>query len=169
MKKRYGEWAQVKNPAIIDVRDKEEENLEQEAEVMKDDQLDDEVEPAITTLEKIPVLEEQNSPNLISDDEEDEPEPKQIQARPSQHTHLRSELKNLATSYNQEATKEPEGHKDRANIIMELSKIADAYTIAKSNKANEEEPQSFEEAYKKTQTKLKEKNGEMQSRKSSMT
>ncbi|KAL7460372.1 hypothetical protein ACHAXS_000826 [Conticribra weissflogii] len=30
---------------------------------------------------------------------------------------------------------------------MELSKIADAYTIAKSNKANEEEPQSFEEAY----------------------
>ncbi len=78
LKKRYGEWAQVKNPAIIDVRDKEEENLEQEAEVMKDDQLDDEVEPAITTLEKIPVLEEQNSPNLTSDDEEDEPEPKQI-------------------------------------------------------------------------------------------
>ncbi len=148
------------------MRDKEEENLEQEAEVMKDDQLDDdEVEPAIITLEKIPVLEEQNSP---SDDEEDEPEPKQIQARPSQHTRLRSELKNLSTSYNQEVTKELEGLRDRANLIMELSKIADAYTIAKSNKANEEEPQSFEEAYKKTQTKLKEKNGEMQSRKSSM-
>jgi len=31
--------------------------LEQEAEVMKDDQLEDEVEPAIITLEKIPVLE----------------------------------------------------------------------------------------------------------------
>jgi len=56
-------------------------------------------------------------------------------------------LKNLATSYNQEATKELEGLRDRANLIMELSKIADAYTIAKSNKANEEEPQSFEEAY----------------------
>jgi len=30
---------------------------------------------------------------------------------------------------------------------MELSKIADAHTIAKSNKVTEEEPQSFEEAF----------------------
>ncbi len=30
---------------------------------------------------------------------------------------------------------------------MELSKIADVHTIAKSNKVNEDELQSFEEAY----------------------
>ncbi len=84
------------------MRDEDKENLEPEAEVMKDDQLDDEAEPQIITLEKIPELEEQNSPNFIGDNEEDEPEPnpQQVQARPNQNTRLRSELKNLATSYN---------------------------------------------------------------------
>ncbi len=82
--------------------------LEPEAVVMKDDQQDDEVEPPVVTLEKIPTLEEQNGPNFISNDEEDEPEPKpqQVQARPSQNTCLRSELKNLATSYIKEVIKE---------------------------------------------------------------
>ncbi len=95
LKKRDGDWAQVKNQAIINVRDEEEENLEQETEVIKDNQLDDEVEPTIITLEKIPVLEEQNGPNFMSVVEEDEPEPKpqQVKARPSQHTCLRSESK----------------------------------------------------------------------------
>ncbi len=102
----------------MDVRDEEEENLEPEAEVMKEDQQDDEEECPIITLEMIPALEEQNGPNIISDNEEDQPEPKpqKVQAHPSQNTHLRSELKNLATSYNQEAPKELEGHRDRANL-----------------------------------------------------
>ncbi len=56
-------------------------------------------------------------------------------------------MKNLATSYNQEATKELEDLRRRSNLIMELSKIADAHTITKSNKVIDEEPQSFEEAY----------------------
>ncbi len=100
LKTSYGEWAQVKIPAIMDVRDEEEEIFEPEAEVMNNDQQDDEVEPPIITLEKIPVLEELTGPNFISDDEEDEPEPKlnQVQARQSQNTCLRSESKNLATS-----------------------------------------------------------------------
>ncbi len=56
-------------------------------------------------------------------------------------------MKNLATSYNQEAIKELKGPRDRAKRIMELSKIGDVHTIAKSNKVIEEEPESFEEAY----------------------
>ncbi len=149
LKKSYGDWAQVKNPAIIDVRDEDEENLEPEAEFMKDDQLDDVAEPPIITLEKIPELEEQNGPNFISDNEEDEtePNPQQVQARPNQKTCLRNELKNLATSYNHKANRELEGLRDRANLILELSEIADTHSIAKSNKVNEDEPQSFEEAY----------------------
>ncbi len=124
------------------MRDDEEENLEPEAEVMKDDQLDDEAEPQIITLEKIPELEEQNSPNFISEDEDNErePNPQQVQAIPNQITHLRSELKNSATSYNHKATKELDGLRDRANLIMELSKFVDAHTNAESNKVNEDEP-----------------------------
>ncbi len=113
-------------------------------------------------MEKVQALGERNCPNFISHDKEDEPEPKpqQVQASPSQNTHLGSELKNLATSYNQETTKELEWHRNRENLIMELSKSADAHKIAKFNKVNEEEPLFV---------KLKEKNGEMQSRQSSMT
>ncbi len=107
---------------------------------MKDDQQDDEVEPPIITLEKIPAQEEQNGPNFISDDEEGE-------LKPSQNISLRNELKNLATSYNPEATKDLEGILDRGNLIMELSKIGDAHTISKSKKVIEEESQNFEEAY----------------------
>ncbi len=75
----------------MDVRNDKEDNLEPEAVVMKDDQQDDEVEPPVITLEKIPALEEQNGPNFISDDEEGEPEPKpqQVQARPSENSRLR--------------------------------------------------------------------------------
>ncbi len=61
----------------------------------------------------IPVLYEQKGQNFISDDEEDEPEPEpepqQVQARTSENTCLRSELKILSTSYNQEATKDWKG------------------------------------------------------------
>ncbi len=113
----------------MDVRDEEEWNLEPEAELIKDGKQVDEVEPPIITLEKIPVLEEQNGPIFISDFEEYEPQhkPRQVKARPSQNTCLRSELKNLATSYNQEAIKELEGLRDRENLMMELSKISDAH------------------------------------------
>ncbi|KAL7460169.1 hypothetical protein ACHAXS_000631, partial [Conticribra weissflogii] len=45
------------------------------------------------------------------------------------------------------ANRELEGLRDRANLILELSEIADTHSIAKSNKVNEDEPQSFEEAY----------------------
>ncbi len=104
----------------MDVRNDKEENLDPEGVVMKDDQKDDEVEPPVITLEKIPALEVQNGPNFISDDEEDElePKPQQVQTRPSQNSCLRSGLKNLATSYNQESIKELKGLRDRANIIM---------------------------------------------------
>ncbi len=44
LKKSYGEWALVNSPEIMDVKDEEEENLESEAEGMKDDQQDDETE-----------------------------------------------------------------------------------------------------------------------------
>ncbi len=77
-------------------------------------------------------------------------------------------MKNQATSYNQEATMEVEGLRDRANLIMDLSKIADAHTNAMLNKVDEEEAQPLKRLTI-TQIKLKEKNGEMQSRKSSMT
>ncbi len=60
---------------------------------------------------------------------------------------ITSELKNLATSYNKEATKELEGLRDRANLIMELIKIVYAHTNSKPNKVIKEEPQSFEGAY----------------------
>ncbi len=42
--------------------------MEPEAEVMKDDQQDDEVKPLIFTFEKIPAQAKQNGPNFISDD-----------------------------------------------------------------------------------------------------
>ncbi len=98
------------NPAIIDVKDEIEENFEPEVEMMKDNQQSDEMDPPIITLDRIPTSQENFGPNLVSNDEEE-----QIQARPSQNNHLRNELKNLATSYNQEATKELEGLMDRAN------------------------------------------------------
>ncbi len=69
--------------------------MEPEEEMMKNDQQDDEVEPQIITSDMISAQEEKIGPNIISDNEDDEPEPeaKWIPARPSQNTRLISELK----------------------------------------------------------------------------
>ncbi len=59
----------------------------------------------------------------FSDDEDPNPKPEQFQVRPNHNTHLRSKLKDWATSYDQEATNELEGLIDEANHILELSTI----------------------------------------------
>lgn len=53
LEKKYGELAQIKNPAIIDTQDDEDETSEAHVEVMKDDMQDVYVEPPIITLKKI--------------------------------------------------------------------------------------------------------------------
>ncbi len=96
---------------------------------MKNDQQDDEVEPPIITLEKTPGQEEQIGSDFISDGKEDEPKPEseQVQARPRQNMCLRSELKNIATSCNQEMTNELECLRDENNSRW-------SHTIAKTTK-----------------------------------
>ncbi len=116
---------------------------------MRNNQENDEFKPPIITLETMSEPEEETGPNSIREDEADESrlEEKQIHKRQSKNIYLRNELQNLASSYNQEASKEQDRLREQANLIQELSQIVDDQTIANMIHVIEEETQYFEEAY----------------------
>ena len=67
----------------------------------------------------------------------------------SSSTRLKNALKTLATSYNDDATKQLEGLKNanQANLVNDLSTVVNANDISKITQAIDQEPMMFQEAW----------------------
>ena len=110
MNKVYGDWAQVKNPAIIDLWTHHEESDD----VTKDNQnnkpsidKDDELSAPSNKHEDLEEIEVSNSNYKPKDDDDEKSndDANVNKQQPSNNTRLKNALKKLATSYNDDATK----------------------------------------------------------------